>query len=165
MNDTNYWESWRNANNPFNPIVTRYKAAKRPLPFDLASDRDNWNNGATAVINHVDELACKGELSDGYHTFNELYDYRMIYNALVINQFASQGLYNCHKSKRHSDGEECFGGDWFIVTMELPTGQVSNHYEMKYWDKFKCEERETADPWDGHTPQVAFERMMAFADL
>lgn len=104
-----------------------------------------------------------GEISDGYHTFDELYDYRMIYNALLINSYASQCLYNCHKSKRHFTKEECFGGGWFIVTMNLPSGQVSNHYEMKYWDYFHCEEREFADEWDGHTPQEAYKRMIDFA--
>lgn len=109
--------------------------------------------------------AKSGKLSDGYHTFSELYDYRMIYNALIVNSYAKQGLYNCHKSKRHSTKEECFGGGWFVVMMTLPTGQVSNHYEMKYWDLFHCEEREFADEWDGHTPQQAFERMVQFARM
>lgn len=34
------------------------------------------------------------------------------------------------KSWRHHDGEKCFGGGWFIVTTRLPTGQVSNHYQL-----------------------------------
>lgn len=31
-----------------------------------------------------------GEVSDGYHTFNELYEYRMLYNAALFNEFAKQ---------------------------------------------------------------------------
>ena len=69
----------------------------------------------------------EGEISDGYHTFNELYDFRREYNAALVNT----GVYYSIKSKLHSDGELCFGGDWFIVQMFLPTGQISNHYEMK----------------------------------
>ena len=45
---------------------------------------------------------------------------------------------------------ECFGGGWFIVVATLPTGDISNHYEMKDWDLFKCEEQEMAKEWDGH---------------
>ena len=87
--------------------------------------------------------------SDGYHTFNELYDYRRVYNAMIVNEYAKQGLYNVHKSWKHNDWEECFGGGWFVVQMDLPTGQISNHYEAQYWDEFKCEAREVSDAWDG----------------
>ena len=72
-------------------------------------------------------------LSDGYHTFKELYDYRMIYNALWLNELAlNHPEYHVHKSWKHHDGENCFGGGWFIVMAELPTGQISNHYEEQY---------------------------------
>ena len=115
-----------------------------------------------------------GEVSDGYHTFNELYDYRMLYNAAFFNSLAfydnwAEGSwhteYDVHKSKKHSDGEDCFGGGWFIVMAELPTGQISNHYEMKYWDLFKIPEKEKANQYDGHTPQQAAERLKKFIEL
>lgn len=98
----------------------------------------------------------KGEISDGYHTFNELYSYRMLYNAAFFNLLPKQLV---HKSKRHHDGKECFGGGWFIVMANLPTGQISNHYELKDWDLFQIPEKEIADEWDGHTPQEAAERL------
>lgn len=105
------------------------------------------------------------DVSDGYHTFEELYRYRMLYNAAFFNQ-----LYTEHnnrdipggppvKSKRHSDGELCFGGGWFVVTVDLPTGQISNHYEEKYWDLFKVLEVEKAPEWDGHSPKQAADRL------
>lgn len=98
----------------------------------------------------------KGEISDGYHTFNELYRYRMLYNAAFFNLLPKEIV---HKSKRHHDGEECFGGGWFIVMANLPTGQISNHYELKDWDLFQIPEKEVADEWDGHTPQEAADRL------
>ena len=97
-----------------------------------------------------------GEISDGYHTFNELYYYRMLYNAAFFNLLPKEWV---HKSKHHNDGEKCFGGGWFIVMANLPTGQISNHYELKDWDLFKVPEKEFADEWDGHTPQEAAERL------
>ena len=103
-----------------------------------------------------------GEVSDGYHTFNELYEYRLLYNASFFNELAKQNLYDVHKSKKHSDGEECFGGGWFVVMAELPTGQVSNHYELKDWDLFQVPEKEKANVWDGHTPQDVAKRMREF---
>ena len=104
-----------------------------------------------------------GEVSDGYHTFNELYEYRMLYNAALFNEFAKQGRYDVHKSRKHSDGEYPFGdSNWFIVMAELPTGQISNHYEMKDWDKFQIPEKPLANEWDEHSPRDVAERLTSF---
>ena len=104
-----------------------------------------------------------GEFSDGYHTFNELYDYRKAYNAAFFNELAKQGLYDVHKSRLHSDGKVPFDDDnWFIVMAELPTGQISNHYEIKDWDLFDIPEKEKANTWDGHTPQDVYKRLVKY---
>lgn len=111
---------------------------------------------AIAWLEKLKEPKDNGEISDGYHTFNELYYYRMLYNAAFFNLLPKEWV---HKSKKHHDGEECFGGGWFIVMANLPTGQISNHYELKDWDLFQIQEKEIADEWDGHTPQEAAERL------
>ena len=46
-----------------------------------------------------------GNTSDGYHTFNELYEFRMIYNAALFNEWASRNKYETSKSWKHHDGE------------------------------------------------------------
>ena len=105
----------------------------------------------------------ESEVSDGYHTFDELYEYRKSYNAALFNEWNKIGQFNVHKSIRHNDGELCFGGGWFIVVAVLPTGQITNHYKMDDWDLFKIEESEKAKiPYDGHTPIDALERLNAF---
>ena len=63
------------------------------------------------------------------------------------------------KSCKHSDGKLCFGGGWFVVVMETPFGQITNHYENKYYDMFCCPSVDVAPLWDGHTPQQAAERL------
>lgn len=103
-----------------------------------------------------------GDISDSYHTFDELYDYRMVYNAAFFKEVAKK--YKVEKSLRHSSGEMCFGGGWFIVVAELPTGQVSNHYENKYMWLFDfCEavEKPTIE-YDNHTPEEAKERIVNY---
>ncbi len=100
--------------------------------------------------------------SDGYHTFKELYEYRLLYNAALFNEWYEQYKYEVHKSKKHSDGQDCFGGGWFVVMAQLPTGQISNHYEMKDWDLFKVKSLEHAAAWDGHTPADVAARLRAF---
>lgn len=103
----------------------------------------------------------KEHISDGYHTFGELYEFRKMYNALLFNEWAKSGLYGVHKSKRHSDGEKCFGrDDYFIVVANLPTGLISNHYHIKDWDLFQVpEEEKSIFEYDGHTPQDTLIRM------
>lgn len=98
--------------------------------------------------------------SDGYHTFKELYEFRLLYNAALFNAWAAQGKYSTYKSKLHSDGEIPFGGGWFIVGAQLSTGQISNHYELKDWDLFQIDEVERAPEWDGHTPQDVAKRLL-----
>jgi len=95
---------------------------------------------------------------DEFHTMAELYEFRMLYNALAFNALAATDTIRIVKSWRHSDGELCFGGGWFIVTAVLPTGLVSNHYRAEHWDLFHLPEG-TPPAYDGHTPEIAAERM------
>ena len=113
------------------------------------------------------------ELSDGYHTFDELYEFRKMYNAVLFNEWANtpktnkQSLtgtvtneYGVHKSWRHNDGELCFGGGWFIVSAMLPTGLISNHYKAEDWDSFQIPEVEKAlYEFDGHTSEDVLNRL------
>lgn len=111
-----------------------------------------------------------GETSDGFHTFTELYRYRLLYNAALFNQWQEDLMsadgpgYWVHKSWRHHDGELCFGGGWFIVMADLPTGQISNHYTGDAWDLFKIPVQQKATPWDGHTPDEAADRLQRFLE-
>ncbi len=87
----------------------------------------------------------------------------MLYNAAFLNEIANIKKYNVHKSKKHSDGKFCFDDEnWFVVQATPPAGQITNHYEMKYWTIFKCEERDKADEWDGHTANDVVNRLLEF---
>lgn len=107
-----------------------------------------------------------GQISDGYYTFDELYEFRKLYNAALFNEWAGNSRkftkYDVHKSLRHHDGEPCFGGGWFIVVAMLPTGQISNHYRIEDWSLFRIPEVEKAKyEFDGHTPQDVLKRLAA----
>jgi len=126
----------------------------------------------------------RGQISDGYHSFDELYEFRKLYNALLFNEWgkspklitefvktpnglikqitkASEYQYDVHKSIRHNNGELCFGGGWFVVVAVLPSGQITNHYKMEDWDLFKIPEVEKAKyEFDGHTIKDVVERML-----
>ncbi|WP_029292241.1 hypothetical protein [Cellulomonas sp. HZM] len=95
---------------------------------------------------------------DEHHTMDELYEYRMLYNAHAAHGWLAAGV-PVVKSWQHSDGEPCFGGGWFIVVATLPTGQVSNHYAAEFWDLFTVPAVDLPPEYDGHTPQVAAGRL------
>lgn len=104
----------------------------------------------------------RSKLTDGYHSFTELYEFRKIYNAALFNKFEqdSYDSYDVHKSWRHNDGELCFGGDWFIVSAKLPSGLISNHYHKSDWDLFKIPIYEKAlFKYDNHTSQDVLFRL------
>lgn len=86
------------------------------------------------------------KMSDGYHTFADLYEQRLILSAALAknNPYA-------WKSKRHEDGSVPFGAGWFIMGFDTNEGCYTYHYELKDWDLFQCKELEKGKPWDGHT--------------
>lgn len=87
-----------------------------------------------------------GDISDGYHTFDDLYHQRLILSAALFNTYRGFAW----KSRKHSDGEQCFDGGWFIVGIRTPEGQYTYHYEDKWWDIFDVRELDRAPEWDGH---------------
>lgn len=92
-----------------------------------------------------------GELSDGYHTFNQLYHQRAVLFACIVKQNKNKAW----KSFKHSDGKYCFdsNGEWFIVGVDTPQGSYTYHYAKEYWDMFDCQELECGKEWDGHTEE------------
>jgi hypothetical protein len=96
----------------------------------------------------LNEKRKDGTLSDGYHTYNDLYYQRCVLFATICNLNKDISW----KSKKHSDGKKCFDSDnWFIVGIDTPEGSYTYHYEMKYWDMFNVKELEVGKIWDGHT--------------
>ena len=116
--------------------------------------KDN-NRGLKAKIDEqskeIEELENQrqnGNLSDGYHTYNDLYYQRCVLFATICNLNKNISW----KSKKHNDGKKCFNSDeWFIVGIDTPKGSYTYHYEIKYWDMFEVQELEKGKFWDGHT--------------
>ena len=83
-----------------------------------------------------DEISTK-EISDGHHTFGELYHHRIILFCTLCNLFPDISW----KSKKHFDEENdpMFEGD-FIAGINTPSGLASYHIKLKYWDLFHIPE-------------------------
>ncbi len=105
-------------------------------------------------------------LNEQQDLIEELYNFRLTYNALLFNEWAENQKYEVYKSRRHNDGELCFDGEYFIVVAQLPTGQVTNHYHIRHWDMFKINEYEKVkEDFDGHTPSDVIERLQKVIDV
>ena len=115
---------------------------------------DNENDERMTALNVTKKLNEQQDLIE------ELYDFRLTYNALLFNEWVENQKYEVYKSRRHSDGELCFDGEYFIVVAQLPTGQVTNHYHIRHWDMFKINEYEKVkEDFDGHTSSDVIERL------
>lgn len=87
------------------------------------------------------------QISDGYHTFEELYFHRMILFSIICKTFKNKAW----RSEKHHDNT--MFDNYFIVGVSTPNGQYSYHYHMEYWDHFDgVKVLEKAPEWDGHTP-------------
>lgn len=89
----------------------------------------------------------KGLISDGYHTFDELYYHRMILFLTLCKIYKSLAW----KSWKHDDGT--MFDNSFIVGIETPLGQYTYHYNEGFYYMFDVEELEFAPKWDGHKPE------------
>ena len=84
------------------------------------------------------------EISDGYHTFEELYDHRMILFSIICNANKE----NAWKSMLHDDGN--MFDEYFIVGIKTKLGQYAYHYHINNWDMFDVKIVSKAPKWDGH---------------
>lgn len=108
------------------------------------------------LIDLIEPEPITGDTSDGYHTFNELYDHRAKLFSVIVSCFKDKAW----KSKKHNDGTMYDG--MFIVGIDTPEGQATYHYDIDpYWELFDCKELEKAPKWDGHTPSQAIDRILS----
>ena len=103
-------------------------------------------------------------ISDGYHTFAELYEHRYALMLALMRCQVSRSWY----SRYHEDGKLPFdSADWFIVGIDLPTGTITYHLPIRLWSAAVvatgANELPTGKPWDGHTPPDVVSRLTKWA--
>lgn len=107
-------------------------------------------------------MATTGQISDGYHTFDELYDHRC--HLFIALMRAYPGI--SWRAQNHYDGEGYPG--WFVAGMHLPTGDISYHLPQWMWtmlDNSKIPTSLRAPSYDGHTPGDVITRLAAWFKL
>lgn len=95
------------------------------------------------------------KISDGYHTFAELYDHR-IQLFIAVCAFMNDVAW---RSKAHSDGSVWDG--WFIVGLFTDKGkQITYHLPISKWEETNfIKEIDNAPEWDGHTSNDVIQRI------
>ena len=130
--------------------------AKCDLVMESADILLAYDMGIDALRAQQEAEKNPGEVSDGYHTFNELYHHRAVLFSVICNGHPELAW----KSKQHHDPAEPMYDGMFIVGIETPDGQATYHYDLDtYWDMFRVKELGCAPEWDGHTPAQAIERI------
>ena len=96
----------------------------------------------------------KENISDGFHTFKELYEHRSMLFGIVC--FFIGGW----KSKKHYDNTMEDG--WFIAGCELNGKTITYHLPTDLFDIFPTKEIEKAPKWDGHTSNDVIKCMKSY---
>lgn len=106
-----------------------------------------------------------GNISDGYHTFNDLYDHRSILFCSLLMSFKkflpieSSGIF---KTKIDDNGNTLPG--WFIAGCDLGHGQITYHLPMRYWDTLSIPEIQRNHKYDQHTSDMVLHRLSEFCE-
>lgn len=132
---------------------------------------DNFNDRTGSVI--IDDYQqLSGQTSDGYHTFDELYEHRVL---LFINLIDSENAwleeFGCRNDDRlpwwseyHDDGTRF--DNYIIAGFKNKNEQmITYHMHEKYIPLLKrIRKLERAPKWDGHTSEDVIKRLTEHAE-
>ena len=146
-----------------------YKAEKRLIDacaLEKVVSEEYPQNGSWAYCEFMEAIRSAptiaspitGSTSDGYHTFDELYRHRGILFALIC----ADHMDIAWKTLKHSDGTMYPG--MFLCGIDTPYGQATYHMDLNpFWNLIQVKELPAAPEWDGHTPDMALNRIAAMA--
>lgn len=96
-----------------------------------------------------------GQISDGYHTFDELYAHRVRLFSTLMRAHPDKSWW----SFKHHDGSVWDG--WIIAGIDTPAGTATYHLpvtEIEFFDEGVRQLRRGKE-WDGHTAADVLERL------
>lgn len=111
------------------------------------------------------QITIRGEeitVSDGYHTFDELYEHRHVLFITLCKHLL--GPHSVWRARAHADGTGY--AQWFIMGINSERGwQITYHLPMRLWDRTAfAHTLDLAPEWDGHTPADVLTRLFRLAD-
>jgi hypothetical protein len=116
----------------------------------------------------IGEIICE-DISDGYHTFEDLYNHRFALFCALVKCYDSlltpigPTAVRAWKSRHHEDGT-MFPG-FFIAgltkkNLDETETHISYHLPVEWWDRFKCIEIMVAPHWDGYNSNDVVKRLI-----
>jgi hypothetical protein len=100
-------------------------------------------------------------VSDGFHTFGELYEHRITLFLVLLKELQKRPNFDrpLWRTRLHDNGEEWKG--WIIVGIGERVGeQITYHLPDTKWAECAfLPERERAPTWDGHSSDDVLERL------
>ena len=102
------------------------------------------------------------EISDGHHTFRELYKNRLILFCTLCNCYPEISW----KSRKHFDEENdpMFEGD-FIAGINTPEGVATYHFKLEFWDLFQVPEIDRALKYDNYDNETVLKRIYSLSRI
>lgn len=140
-----------------------YTVSKQPpLFFNLIKTKIDMTK--EEALNFLIKDSDTNKISDGYHTFGELYEHRITLFIALCRllkyeyklQMDGKGVW---RSYAQSDGLVMDG--WFILGISTVAGQqISYHLPRSKWEEteFACT-LDKAPDWDGHTSDEVLKRL------
>ena len=105
------------------------------------------------------KLENSNDISDGYHTFGELYEHRITLYIALCKRLRANAQNFVWRSKLHSDGTSIDG--WFVLGINKEKGeQITYHLPLAKWEDCNfAENLEKAPEWDEHTSEDVLKRL------
>ena len=125
-----------------------------------------------ALLKNIGSLSGKdlsgkeGSISDGYHTFDELYNHRIALYLSLLAVLKNNPKVESWWSRKHhnNDGNPMFTGHVIVGLRHKDSGrQITYHMKADKYipilKKIGVNELEESYEWDGHTPQDTVDRL------
>jgi hypothetical protein len=110
----------------------------------------------SVIQNNISNHPNKGQFSDGYHTFEELYEHRYALFVALIKSNRDKAW----RATANADGQKWEG--WFVAGLFPKEGdQITYHLPMRFWEELDSIESFEVNPYfDGHTSEDVLKRLM-----
>lgn len=165
MNHAAHWYKgavW-NGEGPYNGPCTVYTYDDRhkvSFPGDSQPFSVDELKGDFIPIYDPSDTKSASKISDGYHTFADLYEHRHALWAALLYVYEPIAF----KTRRNQEGEEWPG--WFIAGINTEMGQLSYHMPDEWWDRLlNVAEVERNSRYDGHTSDDVLQRIPKLQEM
>lgn len=104
-------------------------------------------------------MADANDISDGFHTFGELYAHRRALTAVLAGLIPGS-----YRTKEHHPEDSTILEGRFLVCIPTPAGPITYHYPLEHWSEFSAiPALEHAARWDGATADDTVTRLLSWA--